>query len=88
LVVSAPTASVNGDGTGAVFVFAGGPQLVGARPSALTLVGDGKERASVGQDLCLSAPSAPVKAALGIGAPASYRTGTSNGTSWLVPFDF
>ena len=88
LVVSAPTASINGDGTGAVFVFAGGPQLGGARPSAITIVGDGKERASVGQDLFLCAPTAPVKASLGIGAPVSYRTGTSNGTSWLLPFDF
>jgi hypothetical protein len=88
LVVSAPTASVNGDGTGAIFVFEGGPLLGGARPSAITIVGDGKERASVGQDLFLSAPAAPVKAALGIGAPVSYRTGTSNGTSWLLPFDF
>ena len=87
-MVSAPTASVNGDGTGAVFVFEGGAQLNGARPAAITIVGDGKERASVGQDLCLSPAAGAVKAALGIGAPVSYRTGTSNGTSWLLPFDF
>ncbi len=88
LVVSAPTASVNGDGTGAVFVFEGGPMLGGARPSVVTIVGDGKERGGVGQDLFLSAPVTPVKAALGMGAPVSYRTGTSNGTTWLLPFDF
>ncbi len=88
VVVSAPTASINGDGTGAIFVFAGGPQLSGARPSALTVVGDEHERAGLGQDLFLSRAAAPQKAALGVGAPLSYRTGTSNGTAWLVPFDF
>lgn len=88
LVVSAPTASVNGDGTGAVFVFAGGPLLSGARPSALTVVGDGKERGGVGLDLFVSAAAGPVKPVLGIGAPQSYRTGTSNGTAWLVPLGF
>ena len=88
LVVSAPAAGVNGDGTGAVFVFAGGPGLTGPRPSALTIVGDEHERAGVGQDLFLSRASAGQKAALGIGAPLSYRTGTSNGTTWLLPFDF
>ncbi len=88
LVVSAPAANVNGDGTGAIFVFEGGPQLGGPRPAAITIVGDKNERASVGQDLCLSPPSAGVKAALAIGAPTSYRTGTANGTAWLLPFDF
>ncbi|MBX7101543.1 MAG: VCBS repeat-containing protein [Myxococcaceae bacterium] len=85
LVVSAPGASVNGDGTGAVFIFAGGPTLGGPSSPYLTLVGDGAERAAVGQDLFLSPGQGAVKPALGVGAPMSYRTGTANGTAWLLP---
>lgn len=88
LVVSAPTASVNGDGTGAVFVFEGGAAMHDARPAAITFVGDGKERGAVGQDLCISAGAGAVKPAVAIGAPLSYRTGTSNGTTWLTPLDY
>jgi hypothetical protein len=29
-----------------------------------------------------------VPAALGIGAPLSYRQGTSNGTAFVLPLDF
>jgi hypothetical protein len=83
-VVSAPGASVNGDGTGAVFVLAGGPGFSGPRPPWLTVVGDGAERGSVGQDLSISKGVGAVKPALVVGAPTSYRTGTSNGTAWLM----
>jgi hypothetical protein len=84
LVVSAPGASINGDGTGAVFIFAGGPSMSGQLLPWLTLVGDGSERASVGQDLSVVAASGRTPATLAVGAPLSYRTGTANGTSWLL----
>ncbi len=89
LVVSAPGASVNGDGTGAVYVFKGGTVVNGANQPALLIVADPRERASFGQDLSLSpAAGAGVPAALGIGAPLSYRWGTSNGTAFVLPLDF
>jgi hypothetical protein len=51
LVVSAPGASRStATGTGAVFVFSGGPGMGGKLDPFLTVVGDGSERASVGQD--------------------------------------
>jgi hypothetical protein len=84
LVVSAPGASVNGDGTGAVFIFAGGPSMSGQLAPWLTMVGDGSERASVGQDLSVVGRTAQTPATVAIGAPLSYRTGTANGTSWLL----
>jgi hypothetical protein len=94
LVVSAPGASINGDGVGAVFAFAGGPQLGAllvdqsgvALESLVTVVGDERERASVGQSLSVVARTASTPATLGIGAPLSYRTGTANGTTWLLAF--
>ncbi|MET0286326.1 MAG: FG-GAP-like repeat-containing protein [Polyangiales bacterium] len=93
LVVAAPGASINGDGTGAVFSFRGGStlaaQLVSGsavlEPSAL-LVGDGSERASVGQALSVIGASARTPAAIGLGAPLSYRSGTANGSAWLYTF--
>jgi hypothetical protein len=48
------------------------------------VVGDGAERGSVGQDLSISKGAGAVKPALVVGAPTSYRTGTSNGTAWLM----
>jgi hypothetical protein len=84
LVVAAPGASINGDGTGAVFVFRGAAKLSGKLEPWLTLVGDGSERASVGQDLSVVAATARTPAALAVGAPLSYRTGTANGTAWLL----
>ena len=92
LVVSAPGASLNGDGSGAVFAFRGGPQLAtafAARRSLpldpwLTVVGDGSERGGVGQSLSVVAKTASTKPTLAIGAPLSYRTGTANGTTWLL----
>lgn len=81
LIASAPGASVNGDGSGAIFVFAGGPQLEGPQPSAFTIVGDGAERGALGQDLSVVGGAAP---AMCVGAPASYRASTANGTAWLL----
>ncbi len=88
LVVGAPGANVNGDGTGAVFVFAGGMGLSGPRESALTLVGDERERGLFGQDLSVFPGAGALPKTLGIGAPISYRTGTANGTAFIVPLDF
>ena len=85
LAVSAPGISINGDGAGAVFVMRGGPASTGKLDAWLTVVGDGSERASVGQDLSLAKAAAGTPVTLGIGAPLSYRTGTANGTAWLLP---
>lgn len=89
LIVSAPTASVNGDGTGAVFVFAGGTVVPGKNESSFTIFPDQRERASFGQDLAATAPSAMFSTppAIIIGAPLSYRSGTSNGTAFLLPLN-
>jgi hypothetical protein len=87
LVVSAPGASINGDGTGAVFAFRGGATLNGKLDAWLCVVGDGSERASVGQALSLVGRTASTPAVLAIGAPLSYRTGTANGTAWLLAID-
>lgn len=88
LVVSAPGAAVNGDGTGAVFVFKGGTVTSGANLPALVIAADDRERGAFGQDLSLSAAKGMVPAALGIGAPLSYRAGTSNGTAFVLPLNF
>lgn len=88
LVVSAPGANVNGDGTGAVYVFKGGTLVDGPNRPALVIVADHRERGAFGQDLSLSRAAGGVPAALGIGAPASYRSGTSNGTAFVLPLDF
>jgi hypothetical protein len=88
LVVSAPGANLNGDGTGAVFVFKGGTVVAGPNRPALIIAADGNERGAFGQDVSLSAPKANVPAAIGIGAPLSYRSGTANGTAFVLPLDF
>jgi hypothetical protein len=88
LIVSAPGATVNGDGTGAVFVFAGGSVVSGRNEPALTIFPDQRERASFGQDLAASAGAGGQPAAIVVGAPTSYRSGTSNGTAFLLPTDF
>jgi hypothetical protein len=88
LVVSAPGANVNGDGTGAVFVFKGGAVTAGPNRPALLIVADHRERGAFGQDLSLTPARPPTPAALGIGAPLSYRSGTANGTGFLLPLDF
>ncbi len=85
LIVSSPGANVNGDGTGAVFVFAGGANLMGPTESAYTIVGDPSERSNFGQDLFVALKSGTLAATLGIGAPISYRTGTANGTAFVLP---
>jgi hypothetical protein len=85
LVVSAPGASVASDGGGAVFVYAGGPGATGALTPLITLTGDVAERAGFGQDLALLAGSGGTPPLLVVGAPLSYRTGTQNGTAFLVP---
>ena len=88
LVVSAPGASVASDGGGSVFVYAGGPETTGAVSPWLTLSGDVSERANFGQSLGLVPGKGGVPPALVVGAPLSYRTGTRNGTAFLVPFGF
>ena len=88
LVVSAPGANLNGDGTGAVFVFKGGTVTQGANLPVLLIAADDRERGAFGQDLSLSAARGGVPAALGIGAPLSYRQGTANGTAFVLPLDF
>ncbi|MGV3620829.1 MAG: FG-GAP-like repeat-containing protein [Archangium sp.] len=88
LVVSATGASLNGDGTGAVYVFKGGTVVQGPNQPALIIVADNRERASFGQDLSVSAGANGVPAAIGIGAPLSYRWGTSNGTAFVLPMNF
>jgi hypothetical protein len=88
LVVSAPGANLNGDGTGAVFVFASGTMVAGPNAPSLTIVSDPRERAAFGQDLAVSGKNGTVPAALGIGAPMSYRSGTANGTAYTLPLDF
>lgn len=85
LVASAPQASVNGDATGAVFIFKGGAQLSGARPAWWTIAADGNERASFGVDLGLSRAVGATPPQLVIGAPLSYRSGTANGTVFVLP---
>jgi hypothetical protein len=87
LIVSAPGASINGDGTGAVFAFRGAKNLAGRLEPWLTVVGDGSERATVGADLAVAAATSGTPATLAIGAPLSYRTGTANGTAWLLPIE-
>lgn len=88
LVVSAPGANVNGDGTGAVFVFAGGTVVRGPNLASILIVGDARERSAFGQDLSVTPSTGSTPAAIGIGAPLSYRTGTANGTAFVLPFDF
>lgn len=88
LIVGAPNASVAGDGTGAVFVFSGtrGPLAGGLEP-LMTFVGDAAERSSFGVSIS-AAPGSSGPPFLVIGAPASYRTGTQNGTAYFVPLAF
>jgi hypothetical protein len=88
LVVAAPGANVNGDSSGAVFVFAGGTLAPGPNQPALLVVGDASERGAFGQDLSVTRANGTTPAALGIGAPSSYRTGTANGTAFVLPLDF
>jgi hypothetical protein len=88
LVVSAPGANVNGDGTGAVYVFKGGTVTEGPNRPWMLIAPDFRERASFGQDLALSRAAGGAPAALGIGAPLSYRSGTANGTAFVLPLDF
>ncbi|MBL9038112.1 MAG: FG-GAP repeat protein, partial [Archangium sp.] len=88
LVVGATGANVNGDGTGAVFVFGGGTVVEGPSIPEITIVADERERASFGQELSVTPRVGTVPPALSIGAPLSYRSGTSNGTAFLLPLDF
>lgn len=88
LVVSAPGANVNGDGTGAVYVFKGGSVTPGPNLPVLLIAADARERAAFGQDLSVSAPRGGVPGAIGIGAPLSYRAGTANGAAFVLPLDF
>jgi len=85
LVVSAPGASVNGDGTGAVFVFEGGTLVPGKNEPKAIMVGDERERSLFGIDLGASKKTNN-STVISIGAPGSYRTGTSNGTAYRWSF--
>jgi hypothetical protein len=87
LVVSAPGASFGSEGGGAVFIYAGG------RPAAapeilLTLAGDVRERSNFGQSVALFPGAGAAVPTLVVGAPASYRTGTQNGTAFLLPLRY
>lgn len=88
LVVSAPGANVNGDGTGAVFIFKGGTVVAGANAPSMVIAADHRERGAFGQDLSLAAGKGTAPASIGIGAPISYRSGTANGTAFVLPLDF
>lgn len=88
LVVSSTGASLNGDGAGAVFVFAGGQVVSGRNESVVTVFPDHRERASFGVDLAASPAVSGAPAMLVIGAPTSYRSGTANGTAFVLPMDF
>ncbi len=88
LVVASPGANVNGDGTGAVFVFGAGTMTPGPNTPVMTIVSDQRERAAFGLDLAVSQKSGTVPGAIGIGAPFSYRRGTANGTAYTLPLDF
>ncbi|RKG97324.1 VCBS repeat-containing protein [Corallococcus sp. CA053C] len=88
LWVGAPGASVNSDGGGAAFLFAGGPKSQGALSPFMTVVGDGNERGSLGQSLAVVPGAGATPPHLIIGAPKSYRTGTQNGTAFSLPLDF
>ncbi len=88
LVVSAPGASEASDGGGAVYLYAGGTQATGRLTPWLMVVGDATERSNLGQDLALSPGGAGSPPTLIIGAPASYRSGTQNGTAYALPLGF
>ena len=88
LIVGAPGATVASDGGGAVFVYAGGPGATGPLTPLITLTGDVSERANFGQEMALVAGSGSTPPTLVVGAPLSYRTGTQNGTAFLVPLGF
>ncbi|AEI62659.1 FG-GAP-like repeat-containing protein [Corallococcus macrosporus] len=88
LLVSAPGASEASDGGGAVFLYAGGVGQEGALSPFLMVVGDGSERSALGQALSLMPGSGGSPPMLVIGAPRSYRTGTQNGTAFLLPLGF
>ncbi len=88
LVVSAPGANVNGDGTGAVYVFKGGTVVPGPNQPFMLIAPDFRERGAFGQDLAISPARGGAPAALGIGAPLSYRSGTANGAAFVLPMDF
>jgi len=88
LIIGVPTATVNGDGTGAVIVFQGGSTTPGRNESSLTIYPDHRERSAFGQDLAASAAGRSQPAAIVVGAPLSYRSGTANGSAFLLPLDF
>jgi hypothetical protein len=88
MVVSAPGASEASDGGGAVFIYAGGAQSRGKLTPWLLITGDASERSNFGQDLSLAKGGAGSPPTLVIGAPTSYRTGTSNGTAFALPLGF
>ncbi|WAM27517.1 FG-GAP-like repeat-containing protein [Myxococcus sp. NMCA1] len=88
LLVSAPGASEASDGGGAVFLYAGGVGQQGALSPFLMVVGDGSERSALGQAMSMMPGSGSSPPMLVIGAPRSYRTGTQNGTAFVLPLGF
>ncbi|WP_426757086.1 FG-GAP-like repeat-containing protein [Myxococcus sp. Y35] len=88
LLVSAPGASEASDGGGAVFLYAGGVGQEGALSPFLMVVGDGSERGALGQDMAVMPGSGSTPPMLVVGAPRSYRTGTQNGTAFVLPLGF
>ncbi|GHG67361.1 VCBS repeat-containing protein [Comamonas sp. JC664] len=88
LLVSAPGASEASDGGGAVFLYAGGAGQTGALSPFLMVVGDGAERSALGHDLAVMRGGGGSPPMLVVGAPRSYRTGTQNGTAFVLPLGF
>ncbi|AGC42403.1 FG-GAP repeat-containing protein [Myxococcus stipitatus DSM 14675] len=88
LVVGAYGASVASDGGGAVFIYAGTPNMGGALSPFLTVAGDVSERSQVGMEVAVTPGKGGTPPTLVIGAPASYRTGTRNGTAYVLPLRF
>ncbi|NMO16074.1 VCBS repeat-containing protein [Pyxidicoccus fallax] len=88
LLVGAPGASDASDGGGAVFLYAGGRDKVGALSPFLMVVGDGSERGALGQDVALMPGGGATPPMLLVGAPRSYRSGTQNGTAFVLPLGF
>jgi FG-GAP repeat len=88
LAVTSPGANLNGDGTGAVYIYSGKTLRPGLNFPWLTVASDFTERASFGQDVSLVKAKSQTPAGLVIGAPLSYRTGTANGTAYVLPLNF
>jgi hypothetical protein len=87
LLVASPNASWASDGGGAVFLFRGGPGE-GPREPWLVAHGAETERGSFGSSVATLGRVTGGDAYLVIGSPLSYRTGTHNGSAYVLPLNF